>query len=267
VTQHRRAFEHAVLLLSLALFSMVPKGLATAQLPGTPSSSEVKFLDTNVPEFELQNQTLVDGLWKLARDPAPFAFGFEKVLKETLTSPDIPDPSFSLQLKGKTVREVIDALCQADPRFTWSMDGPTVNVFPRAVTSDGSYLLNRRLDRFELKNATDVNEGLFAIPRQLPPPFEQVANAQLGGADPYPPEPWTVTYYSLTVRQVVNRLALHGGPCAVWIFGGARDFRSFGFFNTYLRCSGGPFPGTTDSVEPAAKNSQPAYNSGPTRPR
>ena len=120
--------------------------------------------------------------------------------------------------------------------FTWSMDGTTVNVFPRVIINDDSYLLNRKLERYDLKNATDVDKGLFAMARELPPPFEQIAHAQAGGGDPYPPEPWTVTYYNLTVRQVVNRLALHGGSCGIWIFGGAQDFRSFGFFNTYLHC-------------------------------
>jgi hypothetical protein len=267
MTNHGRTLEYTILLLLFGLFFMVPRAFATARQTGSPRRSEVKFLDAKVPEFELQNQTLVDGLWMLARAPAPFAFGFEKVLKKRLSDPDIPEPRLRLQLNNKTVREILDALCDADPRFTWSMDGPTVNVFPRAAIDDSSYLLNRKLERFELKNATDVQNGLLAIVRQLPPPVEQVANAQLGGADPYPPEPWTVTYYNLTVRQVINRLALHGGPCGIWIFGGSADFRAFGFFNTYLRCSGRSSPETTESVGPTAKDSRPGYSPEPTRPR
>jgi hypothetical protein len=225
----------APILFFLALMFTVAEG-AVGQQSAAQGAPEVRFLDTKVPEFEIRDQTLVDGLWKLAGAPAPFAFGFEEVLKKSLSDPDIQDPKFSLQLKNKTVREVLDALCQKDSRFTWSMDGATVNVFPQAIIDDSSYLLNRKLERFELKNATDVENGLLAIVRQLPPPVEQVAHAQIGGADPYPPEPWTVTFENLTVRQVVNRLALHGGPCGTWIFGGATDFRSFGFFNTYA-CS------------------------------
>jgi len=73
--------------------------------------------------------------------------------------------------------------------------------------------------------ATTVDDGLFAIPRQLPPPFEKVS-----------------------VRQIVNRLAVHGGQCAVWILGGSRDFRTFGFFNTY-RCSNVPPHGSPSYVD------------------
>jgi len=223
--------KYAALLLLIALPVAMPDATAGQQSKGK-GVPENKFLDAQVPEFELHNQTLVDGLWKLARTPMPFAFGLEKVLKKRLSDPEIQDPTFTFQLKNKTVHEVLDALCQMDPRFSWSMDGATVNVFPRAVVNDPAYLLNRKLERFELKNATDVQDGLLAIVRQLPPPLEQVANAQIGGADPYPPEPWTATLENLTVRQVVNRIAAHGGPCGIWIFGGANDFRSFGFFNT-----------------------------------
>lgn len=226
--------KYVALLFLLALMFVMLQAVAGEQTEAQ-TAPENKFLDTKVPEFEMRG-TLVDGLWRLAKAPAPFAFGFEEVLKKSLADPEIQNPRFSLQLTNKTVREVLDALCQKDPRFTWSMDGATVNVFPRAIIDDSSYLLNRKIDRFELKNATDVENGLLAIVRQLPPPVEQVAHAQVGGADPYPPEPWTVTYHNLTVRQVVNRLALHGGPCGTWIFGGAMNFRSFGFFNTYA-CS------------------------------
>jgi len=230
-----RNLNHAILVLSL-LFQASRLG-AGAQQTVSQDAREDNFLDGKVPEFEVRDQSLLDALWNIARGPIPFSFGFEKVLKKNLADPDIPDPRFSLHLRDKTVREILDALCQADPRFTWSMDGSTANVFPRAIVNDPTYFLNRKLQNFGLKNATDVENGLLATVQQLPPPVEQIAEAQIGGGDPYPPAPWTVTYYNLTVRQVMNRLALHGGPCGIWIFGGAADFRAFGFFNTYLSCS------------------------------
>ena len=177
-----------------------PLPLAGGQTESRESDAADKILSTMVPEFELNKQTLLEGLWDLARGPVPFAFGFEGVLKKKLADPDIREAQFSLVLKNRTVREILDALCQSDPRFTWSIDGATVNVFPRAIISDRSYLLNRDLERFDLKDATDVQQGLLAIVRQLPPPNEQIANAQIGGDDTYPPEPWTVTYNNLTVR-------------------------------------------------------------------
>lgn len=81
--------------------------------------------------------------------------------------------------------------------------------------------------------ATDPQDGLLAIVRQLLPPQEQIAEAQVGGADPYPAD----TLEDVSVRQVANRLAVRRGPYGIWSFGGARDFRAFGFFNIYLNCT------------------------------
>ena len=234
---HHLKYAVLFLAMTLSLFSQV----APTEQSDAEKGTKDKLLATRVPQFELHNQTLLDGLWKLARIPVPFGFGFEGVLKRDSTTPEIKDTQFSLQVKDKSAREVLNVLCEADSRYTWSTDGATVNVFPKDVVNDPSYLLNRKLQRFELKNATDVDDGLLAISRQLGPPGEQVAHMQMSGEDPYPPEPWTVTYQNLTVRQIVNRLAEHGGPCGTWTFGGSNDFRRFAFFNNLL-CSKQPPP-------------------------
>jgi hypothetical protein len=230
----QNALKRIALLLAL-LLTAVRSGGVEAQQPNGQGAPVDKFLNTNVPEFEMSGENLLDGLRKLAHSPAPFGFGFEIPLKRRFADPDIEDYRFDLRLQNKTIREILDALCEADPPYTWSTDEGTVNVFPRAIINDDQYLLNRKLDKFELKNATKVDDGLFAIAHQLSPPFEQVAHMQFGGDDRYPPEPWTVAYQNVTVRQVVNRLATHGGACGQWTFGGAMDFRAFAFFNTY-RC-------------------------------
>ena len=238
MTRMPRNLRRASLLFTLFLCLPSPGGAG-----GGRPQHEAAFLDIKVKHFEVLDETIVDALWKLARGPAPFAFGFEKVLKKRLSDPDIPDTRFILELSDKSIGEILEALCVADPRYTWSRDGVTVNIFPKDVVGDSTYLLNRKLAKFELNNATDVQNGLLAIVRQLPPPTEQIAEAQAGGGDPYPREPWTVTFENLTVRQIVNRLASRGGACGTWIFGGAQDFRAFGFFNTYLRCQ--ELPATT----------------------
>lgn len=234
MTQHQNNLAYLVLLG--AMLSGIFGARPSAQQSGTASRQEDKLLGVRVHEFKLKNETLLDGLWQLARVPVPFGFGFEGVLKRSSTDPETEEVRFSLDLKDQSARGILDALCRSDSRYMWSMDGGTVNVFPKNVLRYSSYLLNRKLDVFELTNATDVDDGLLAISRQLPPPTEQLAHVQFSGDDPYPPKPWTVTYHNLTVREVVNRLAQHGGPCAAWTFGGSRDFRRFAFFNN-LRCS------------------------------
>jgi hypothetical protein len=250
-----KVFNCAILIGSMLFASPQPN--PRARQSTSAASPQAKFLDATVPEFQIDSQTVLDAVWQLARGPAPFSFGFEKVLKKSLADADMPEKRLVLHLKDKTVRQILEALCLADPRFTWSIDRSTINVFPKAIIGDSLYLLNRKLQKFELKNATDVQSGLLAIVRQLPPPDEQIAEAQVGGGDPYPAAPWTVTYHNLMVRQVLNRIALHGGPCGIWIFSGSTDFRALGFFNTNLKCFKPASDQPDDSLESSAKSSKP----------
>ena len=155
--------------------------------------------------------------------------GFEHELKSKQTDPPIEDPRLTLHLTATTVREVLDAMCQADGRYTWSTDDTFVNVYPIKTRSDASYLMNRCLEKLDLKELTDIQQGLLAIVNQLPPPREQVAIAQIGGDDTYPAEPWTTRYENLTVRQAINRLVRHMGERSSWAFTGSTDFRAFAF--------------------------------------
>jgi len=202
---------------------------ATSPAPGM---FEDLVLSKEIPDFSMIQGTLFDGLKGLSSGPIPFALGFEEVLREKFADPAPPNPHFNLELRNRTVREILNALCLADPRYTWSVQGATINVYPRATVDDTSYLLNRRLIKFELNGITDIDQGLLAIVRQLPPPEEQVAHVQMGGDSSYPPDPWKVSFQNLAVRQAINHLVAHMGPNACWIFHGSRDFRTFTFLRS-----------------------------------
>lgn len=137
----------------------------------------------------------------------------------------------TLHLTATTVREALDATCHSDARYTWSTDDTFVNVYPIKTISDASYLMNRKLTKLDLKELTDIQQGLLAIVNQLPPPREQVAIAQIGIGvdDTYPPQRWTTSYENLTVRQAINRLVRHMGERSFWVFTGSADFRAFAF--------------------------------------
>jgi hypothetical protein len=193
-------------------------------------ASSAAILGAKISDFDLTKRTLLEGLKELASGSAPFAFGFENILKKKYKDPPVPDVRFSLQLHDKTIREVLDALCGADPRYMWSIDETTINVYPRATVGNPSYLLNRELRTLRIEGITHTDQGLLAIARQLPPPMEQVAEVQSGGSGGiFPPEPWTAVFENLTVRQAVNRVAGHIGPHGSWIFYGSEEFREFAF--------------------------------------
>lgn len=221
----RRPTEIPRFLFLAALLSMhALSAVGQSRPPGEAT------LRVRIPRFELVNETLADGIAKLSLESLPLAIGLEEVLRPRFSDPPVPSPRFSMKLEDKTVREVLDALCGKDSRYTWSRDGAVINIYPRATVGDPTYLLNRKLEKLELKGITDVEQGLSAIVQQLPRPKEQIALVQIGGDIAYPPQPWTATFEGVTVRQVINRLASHMDARTSWVFSGSKDFRAFSFF-------------------------------------
>jgi hypothetical protein len=190
----------------------------------------VRKLDTTVGDFTLNAKSIFDGVQMLNGENPGLDFGFEDVLAGKVSDPATPYTQITIQLKKPTTREVLDALCAADPRYTWSVDGLTVNIFPRATITDSKYLLNRKLAEFRVDRITDVDQGLLGIARQLPGPLEQIAHSQIGGDCSYPTDPWSASFEELTVRQAINRLVEHMGQSSLWVFGGSDEFRYFAFY-------------------------------------
>ncbi|HEV3480880.1 MAG TPA: hypothetical protein VGR97_00975 [Candidatus Acidoferrales bacterium] len=187
-------------------------------------------LDTRMPDFTLDDKSILTGVRMLEKESLGIHFGFEEILTHKFSDPKAPYPKITVRLEHPTARDVLDALCAADPRYMWSDDGNATNIYPRATVGDPSYLLNRELEVFQVQDITQIDQGLLAIVRQLPPPVEQVAHVQIGGGSgEYPPVPWTAVFNNITVRQALNRLVAHVGPNALWVFYGSQEFREFAF--------------------------------------
>jgi hypothetical protein len=124
------------------------------------------------------------------------------------------------------VKEILNALCSSDPRYTWSADGDSINVFPQSTIANPTYLPNLRLHKVDLVKIQDPDQALTVLSRQYPD--EQVGYMQAGGNISYT-EAWTVSFEGLTVRQFVNRLAEHIGSESSWVWQGGRDERMFTF--------------------------------------
>lgn len=218
----RKANWRWLLALILCVFTPVVRAQTNA--------TENAVLSGRIPHLDLLNQTLHDGLANLSLNPTSLSLGFENLLKAKISDPELPAPHFDLHLEGKTIGEILDTLCSMDSRYTWSRDGNTINVFPKAVVDDPSYFLNRKLDKLDIENITDIQQGLLAIIQELPGPREQVANAQVGGKTSYT-VPWSARFENLTVRQAINRLTERLGSRSYWTLSGSRDFRNFAFFD------------------------------------
>jgi hypothetical protein len=115
----------------------------------------------------------------------------------------------------------------SDNRYTWSADGSSVNVYPREIIGNSSYLRNRELDSIALENINRPADALNTLTRLLP--GEQLGVAQAGPYNGYP-EPWSTSFSHLTVRQLMNRLSEHDGPRGGWIWSGSVGQRFFAYF-------------------------------------
>jgi len=203
------------------LIALLPLSLA-AQSNSKPSSP----LGSVIARFELQDATLVEGVSKLSSFAIP---GLHLGMEEILDNPTqrATTVRFSLKLNNATVREVLNQLCKYDGRYTWALDGQTVNIYPGAAKTDGAYLMNLHIDQIEVQNIVDPFAALEPLHHVLP-------NQQLGysyvGASPNYPEPWTVRFENLTVRQYINRITERVEPNGGWVLQGAVNNRFFAFF-------------------------------------
>ena len=203
---------------------------------GTDRGYAESAFDVKVESFDVTDAIMRDGLSELSlKKIKNLHLGFEEIIREKIQDdPRAQSVHFSLHLVGKTVRQTIDAMCEADGRYTWSEDGDSINVYPRATRNDVSYLLNLRIQRIALNDIPDPNQGLTPLSRDFPE--QQVGYFGAGWGDNTYATPWTAVFENLTVRQFVNRIAEHMGPQTSWVWEGGKQERMFTFlkggFNT-----------------------------------
>jgi len=173
----------------------------------------------------------MEGVAELSRNTdVPLHLGIEEIIRERYSDPPDRSVRFSLSFESETVRQVLDALCSADPRYTWSTDGASINVYPRARASNMVYLLNFRIQRIQLSNIATPYGVFKPLSKLFPYPPDQVGYLQMNAANLYS-EPWTVAFEDLTVRELINRVAEHMGPRTSWVWQGGEGERTFSFFD------------------------------------
>jgi hypothetical protein len=186
-------------------------------------------LDRRVAVFDLTDATVIDGFSKLSAEPiSGLHLGVEEILRARWPDMPIPPVKFSLKLQSATVRGILDALCQHDNRYQWSVDGSTINVFPQDSLRDVTFFLNKKIPQIELTGVPNPEEALTPLARLLSD--EQLGYAGAGGDSSYT-QPWTTRFDDVTVRQFINRISEHIGPRGGWILNGSKEQRLFFFFN------------------------------------
>jgi hypothetical protein len=196
-------------------------------------------LEARIEHFDVADAILRDGLSQLSLGKVVgLHLGFEEVIRDRIQDdPRSLSPHFSLHLEGKTVREILDALCKSDPHYTWSEDEGSIKVYPQATKENSAYLFNLRIDRIVVSDIPDPNQGLTPLSKLFPE--QQIGYFGSGLGDNRYLEPWTSVFEHLTVRQFINRIAEHMGPQTSWVWEGGRGERGFIFLKGGFNASGG----------------------------
>jgi hypothetical protein len=186
-------------------------------------------LEVKVSRFDVTDGILRDGISELSlKNVDGLHLGFEEIIRERIQDdPKALNPHFSLHLQNKSVRQILDALCESDARYTWSEDLASTNVYPRSTRDDSSYLLNLHIDRIVVHEIPDPDQGLTPLSKLFPE--QQVGYFGPGLGDNTYTEPWTAVFDRLTVRQFINRIAEHLGPRTSWVWEGGQQERMFTF--------------------------------------
>jgi hypothetical protein len=224
----------------LAVIALLLAAFAFGQKLQNPPRTEIPAkspLEARIGRFNVRDAVLRDGISELSLQSIDgLHIGFEEIIREKIqVDPRNLSAHFSVHLEDKSVRQILDALCELDTRYTWSEDKASVNVYPRATMQDPSYLPNFAIDHIEVNGIPDPDQALTPLSKLFPE--EQVGYSGAGLGDNTYAEPWTSTFQRLTVRQFINRIAEHMGPQTSWVWQGGKEERMFTFLKGGFRTS------------------------------
>lgn len=208
--------KHGWIALGLAIWIWPPEGISAQD-----------FLDLRIPEFEVKEATMEEALKHLR------AWGVQVCLEK---APEMGNENsngmITLKMKGASIREILDALTSQDKRYYWERyrsvlhSGETnlINVLPFGAKEDKDNLMNIKSKMVELD--AEPYKAIPYIRRFVPELGEELAKRFPGGVVGSElgviGAPRVRKYYvhlileDVTVREVLNEIALRSGVC--WVY-------------------------------------------------
>ncbi len=221
------AFVNAVAIPTITMLAAI--GL-TVPTVASASPATQDPLQRKVESLALQGEYFVDGIAKLNSLEKDVGFTIE-FLSGTKNSPPHPDPMLTARVADATVRDVLNWLCQLDPRYTWKRDGNMVNFIPRDALRDPNYLFNRILPSLsfvKLLRATDGLEPIFK-------PICKTGESVISLTDPGNfSKPWSAEFQTISVRDALDRLATQLGPGHGWMVYGNHQTKIISFYSSLM---------------------------------
>jgi hypothetical protein len=144
----------------LAFIALLLPAFAFGQTLQNPPRTEIPAkspLEVRISHFDVTDAVFRDGISGLSLNSVNgLHVGFEEIIRDKIQEdPRALSAHFSLHLEDRSVRQILDALCELDTRYTWSEDKASVNVYPRTTSQDPSYLPNFAIDHIEVNGIPD----------------------------------------------------------------------------------------------------------------
>jgi hypothetical protein len=186
---------------------------------GKPKES---ILDLKIESLKVDNGDMEEALRLLRqKDPYRILIGFEEVPHREGEK----GKNISVELTDATVVEILDRLCEADPRYTYEVvSDALINVFPRGAKSDPNNLLNMIVRDFEVNEYMLPHNLIIRIGEWAPELREYlrlkaeeharktgrpigIAGSILSGNAPLPRI--SLKLQNMTVREILNAIVLY----------------------------------------------------------
>lgn len=210
----------------LLLWLLSPVGLRGQG--SKPNAAPADLLQQPIQELSLKNQYFMDGIVKLDTLASGLGFSLEYILPPP-QAPLPTDPKFTDKITGVTLAEALDWLCRLDPRYTWSRDGTTINIFPRASLEGENYYFTRKLSHLVFRDERNAYDAIEKVLTPISSPKEAVI--KYTGVRDYQ-TPLSATFTNITVREALNRLIQHLSPTEGWMVTGNQEVMLFIIYDT-----------------------------------
>jgi hypothetical protein len=210
-------------ILFMGLLMLFPFAIANGQ------SSKITLLDKRIFDFEENDAEAESILVRLAEEHK-VPLGMEHV-------PLAPDGKrgkhINVKVERGTIRDVLNAITRADPRYEWVEADGVINVFPKQQKNS---LLETTVDEFQVnqERADFAVDALMKLPEvkakleKMGLRFRNVISLPAGVPNSFP-HPFSI--YKATVRQVLNRL-MKESDSYYWSFGVYGDHKEY--FGLYI---------------------------------
>lgn len=160
-----------------------------------------------VSHFTLRKEPIYFAFVRLAgNNLIPLGFEEAALMEEEWEKP------LSLELKNTTAKDVLNALTKLDKNYYWEERNGVINVMPRGIKKDETYILNQTIDYLVVNNKTRV-EIIQDVIKLLEPRYKEKPLY----FEPFPSEMkeemgiklkrHNFKFKNKTVREILNEIA------------------------------------------------------------